>query len=427
LSQPGFPQLMVVDPNAVPETHWIAKRWPVTNSRSNHRYIRLAMRDNAHNLDASTIAAAEELYPVGHPLRLIKIEGRRGLEVNGTPVYTGAFVRSRHAATALDLNPELPLCEAYDYGFHHPCVVWYQWAPWGHLRVLGGVMGSDLHLDAFLPIVERYRDCGSRIGSTSTRRATRPARMRTRKGCAGRRSRCCGTGIGNTASATRTASTSPCAITRTPTPPSAEVAATQKAATYMRRRVNGEEAFLVDTERWMFGGVERRAVRLVLRGRVGSRLRARRRGAALGTAGHALCRRKDGWFEHPMNCFEYGLQAHVLDLPLGNVNARRGQDPARGAADAGRRSGSSRKQQQDQDPDERTTREAAREEPGRGIRLRGLESPRCEVGYGVDMQRCFILMRELRLHICAGCRGVQTSTPMPALTTPRRKPKQGKK
>jgi hypothetical protein len=28
--------------------------------------------------------------------------------------------------------------------------------------------------------------------------------------------------------------------------------------------------------------------------------------------------KKDGWFEHPQNCFEYGLQAHVLDLPQSN-------------------------------------------------------------------------------------------------------------
>jgi hypothetical protein len=44
--------------------------------------------------------------------------------------------------------------------------VFYQVAPWGWICACsGGVMGSDLHLDAFLPIVERYRGiCGSRSG-----------------------------------------------------------------------------------------------------------------------------------------------------------------------------------------------------------------------------------------------------------------------
>ncbi len=69
LSQPGFPQMMIVSPNPVSDSHWIAQRWPVTNRNALHRYIRVAMRDNAHNLDPSTIAAAESLYPVGHPSR----------------------------------------------------------------------------------------------------------------------------------------------------------------------------------------------------------------------------------------------------------------------------------------------------------------------------------------------------------------------
>jgi hypothetical protein len=353
LSQPGFPQLMVVDPNAVPETHWIAKRWPVTNSRSNHRYIRLAMRDNAHNLDASTIAAAEELYPVGHPLRLIKIEGRRGLEVNGTPVYTGAFVRSRHAATALDLNPELPLCEAYDYGFHHPCVVWYQWAPWGHLRVLGGVMGSDLHLDAFLPIVERYRDCGSRIGSTSTRRATRPAPMRTRKGCAGRRSRCCGTGIGNTASATRTASTSPCRYHPNANAPERRVAANQRAATYMRRRVNGEEAFLVDTEHWVLAELKDERFDSFFVDGLEAGYVLRRRAAALGTPRHALGAEERRLVRASDELFRVRAASACLGPAARERERGRGQDPARGAAEREAQR-ELRKQQEDQvDPDER--------------------------------------------------------------------------
>ena len=128
LSQPGFPQVMVVSPNHIPDSHWIAKTWPKTNTKPLHRYIRLAMRDNRHNLDPQTIEAAELLYPVGHPMRAAKLEGARGLDVHGTPVYLGAFVRSRHVRS-LPILPDLPLYEAYDYGFHHPCVIWYQWAP----------------------------------------------------------------------------------------------------------------------------------------------------------------------------------------------------------------------------------------------------------------------------------------------------------
>lgn len=322
LSQPGYPQLMVVDPNAVPDSHWIAKQFPTNNSRPNHRYIRVAMRDNAHNLDAVTIAAAEELYPVGHPLRAIKIEGRRGLEVNGTPVYTGAFVRSRHvAADNIPVNPDLPLCEAYDYGFHHPCVVWYQWAPWGHLRVLGGVMGSDLHLDAFLPIVERYRDLWfpvrGRIDATCDPAGANENAQGLR-----------GTPVGmlndwyyEHGEKDEHGDAVSVTFLKDANHPERRVAANQKAATYMRRLVAGKEAFLVDPERWVLAELkDERYDSFFIDGlETGYVLEDEARHSEKLGSFHVP--KKDGWFEHPMNCFEYGLQAHVLDLPKGNERA----------------------------------------------------------------------------------------------------------
>lgn len=317
ISQPGFPQQMIVDPNAVPHSHWIAKQWPVDNSRAQHRYLRLAMRDNAHNLDAATIEAAELLYPIGHPLRGIKIEGRRGLDVSGTPVYAGAFIRSRHvAAESIALNPQLALCEAYDYGFHHPCVVWYQYAPWGHLRMLGGVMGEDLHLDAFLPIVERYRtqwfpDRRALDATCDPAGANENAQ--------GLR----GTPVGMLRDWYRTNGdrNSKGDVVFPLYRPDANVperryAANQLAATYMRRQVNGAEAFLVDPDRWMLvSATEERADSFFIDGlEAGYVLEDEpRHSSRLGTY---TVPKKDGWFEHPMNCFEYGLQAHVLDLPL---------------------------------------------------------------------------------------------------------------
>ncbi len=320
LSQPGFPQLMVVSPNPVPENHWIAKTWPIANTHAQHRYIRVAMRDNRHNLDAGTIDAAEQLYPVGHPLRRVKLEGQRGLDVRGTPVYLGAFVRSRHVQP-LDIAPDLPLCESYDYGFHHPCVVWYQWAPWGWLRVLGGVMGSDLHLDAFLPIVERYRDLWF------------PRRLRLDATCDP-------AGANENAQGMRG---TPVQMLRdwyrehgernehglfvSPTyladanHPERRVAANQRIATYMRRRVNGQEAFLVDPERWVLAELkdERHDSFFVDGLEAGYVLEDEsRHSPKLGTYSVP---KKDGWFEHPMNCAEYAAQAHVLDLPMGNERA----------------------------------------------------------------------------------------------------------
>jgi hypothetical protein len=319
LSQPGYDQQLVVAPNPVPDTHWIGVRFPKNNTRAGHRYIRLAMRDNAHNLDKATIDAAELLYPVGHPLRRVKLEGRRGLDVRGKPVYLGAFNRDRHvAADRLPINLDLPLYESYDYGFHHPCVVWYQWAPWGHLRVLGGVMGSDLHLDAFLPIVERYRalwfpqrgrleavcDPAGAANNSQGLRGTPVGLLRDWYYEHGEKDQ-----QGKTLSPLYLSDANM---------PERRVAANQRAATYMRRRVNGQEAFAVDPERWVLValGEEKRDSFFIDGLEAGYVLEDEPRHS--GKLGSFYVPKKDGWFEHPQNCFEYGLQAHVLDLPQSN-------------------------------------------------------------------------------------------------------------
>lgn len=320
LSQPGYPQQMIVSPNPIPDTHWIAKKWPVDNRITNHRYIRMSIWDNRHNLDPQTIQAAEILYPEGHPQRRTKLEGKRGLDVRGTPVYTGAFHRARHVAK-VDLIPDLPLCEAYDYGFHHPCVLFYQYAPWGWVRVLGGVMGSDMHLDAFLPVAERYRNLWF------------PSRLRLESTCdpAGANENAQGlrgTPVGllrdwYAQHGERDAhgqSVSPRFISDA-NAPERRHAANELAATYMRHHVNGAEAFLVDKERWVLAELnDERFDNFFIDGlEVGYVLEDEaRHSSRLGTF---WIPKKDGLFEHGQNCFEYGLQAHVLDLPLNGERA----------------------------------------------------------------------------------------------------------
>lgn len=314
LSQPGYAQQLIVSPNPVPETHWIARRFPPANGIPQHQYLSLAIWDNAHNLDPQTIEAAEALYPVGHPLRRVKLEGRRGLDVKGKPVYMGAFVRSRHLAIdSLPVNPSLPLGEAYDFGFHHPCVIWYQWAPWGVLRILGGVLGHDLHLDAFLPIVQRYRD-----------------RWFPRRGLL--QSCCDPAGAAENSQGLRG---NPVTVLREwyrlhgdpavqpefqpdANHPEKRTAAIQIAVTYMRAvAFNGEEAFLVDPERWrmVMDGDERYDSFFVDGLEAGYVLEDEpRHSQKLGTY---WVPKKDGFYEHPMNCFEYAVQCHVRELPMG--------------------------------------------------------------------------------------------------------------
>lgn len=329
LSQPGFPQRMLVTPNPVPETHWIARKWPVKNTRQDHAYFSLSIWDNAHNLAPETIRAAETLYPEGHPARRTKLEGRRGLDVRGTPVYVGAFSRSRHV-TPVAFTPELALLESYDYGFHHPAVVFGQTAPWGWLRILGGIMGQDLHLDEFLPIVERYRakwfshevdgqlvaptfiqSCGDPAGANENSQGLRGKPISLLRGWYREHGK---------------ASVVP-QFKPSANHPEHRRAAIDTAATYMRHQsLKGKECFLVDPERWVLatrtevGLIEERYDSFFVDGlELGYVLEGdARHSTRLGTFHVPV---KDGWFEHGQNCFEYLMQQFVPELPAASARA----------------------------------------------------------------------------------------------------------
>ena len=156
LSQKGYPHQLTLSPNPPGEDHWLVGMFPEDNSKADHRLIRLAMEDNAHNLDPSYLQAIDQAYPVGHPMRRRLIEGKRGLNVRGHPVYGSVFDRAR-MAHACGLVRELPVYEAWDFGFHHPCVVWAQLLPHGVWRWLGGLMGRELFIEDFAPLVLQYR------------------------------------------------------------------------------------------------------------------------------------------------------------------------------------------------------------------------------------------------------------------------------
>jgi hypothetical protein len=156
LSQKGYPHAITITPQAVEETAWIAKEFPADNAIPHRRYIPLSVYDNAHNLDAETIRNLEETYPLGHPKRQTLIDGRRGMNVIGDPVYAGAFNRRLHER-ALAFTPTLPLEEAIDFGKHHPCWICRQVDPFGAVLVLGGLQGEDMFLDDFMRTVTRYR------------------------------------------------------------------------------------------------------------------------------------------------------------------------------------------------------------------------------------------------------------------------------
>jgi hypothetical protein len=164
LSQAGMPHQMLLTPNPPDENHWLAREFPEANNLKGRKYYSAPIHANAHNLPPETIPALEQAYPASHPKHRSAVLGRRGLNVIGKPVYGGdpekglapMYDRALHLKP-LSMNPDLTLCESLDFGKHHPCVVWGQFTPWNQLHLLGGLMGQNLYLEDFAPMILRYR------------------------------------------------------------------------------------------------------------------------------------------------------------------------------------------------------------------------------------------------------------------------------
>jgi hypothetical protein len=92
-----YPLKLVLVHNSVNKGHWIDKEFPLDGAgnctKPGHAHIRADLYSNAANLGETVMAGYEMSYPVGHPLRTVAIEGRRGLTRTGSPVYEHEFKR----------------------------------------------------------------------------------------------------------------------------------------------------------------------------------------------------------------------------------------------------------------------------------------------------------------------------------------------
>lgn len=323
LSQNGHPHQIVISPNSVDENHWIAREFPEDNHIRHHKYISLSVYDNAHNLSEATIRGLEETYPPGHAKHRPAILGLRGLNVIGDPVYgpldptkpeTAAFQRQRHER-ALTLNPHLPLYEAIDFGKHHPCVVWAQYTPYGELMVLGGVIGQNLFLEDFAPIVQQYR------------KTWFPDALEVQTCCDPAGSHDNSQGVKNNGVSVLTDLGFVPTYKPDSNSPAVRAAIIERLAGYMRRRSPMGEAFGIDDSRW---------VRISPEGMTAWKFLSD--GLEVGyvwdahmvSVGSKQIRKptKDGWYEHGQNCLEYvehnfgGVQP-TLEQAMRHANAVR--------------------------------------------------------------------------------------------------------
>ena len=292
LSQPGKRQQMVITPNAVEQDHWIAEEFPADNSKPGRLYIPLSVRDNAHNLDPSVIPALERLYPQAHPKHRTLVMGLRGMNVIGDPVYAGAFNRQLHEHAIAWRADAGELQEAIDFGKHHPCVVYRQVTAWGEILYLGGLLGQDMFLEDFLPLVLQYRSqwfpgaavrtCCDPAGASDTSHGMRQNAVKILQDHGFRP---VWKGDSNS--------------------PDVRLAMVERIAGHMRKRAgSGREVLQVDNERWL---------RISTDACVTDRFLADGWEAGYVWDAHMVSvgskqmrkPKKDGWYEHGQNCAEY--------------------------------------------------------------------------------------------------------------------------
>lgn len=162
--QSGYTHQFTLSPNPMNRDSWLAEQFPERDKRArfniwqsmpDRRYYAVSLFDNAHNLPAAKIAAALSIYPPTHPKHRTMILGLRGLNVVGQAVYRSQYVQDVHHVR-LGYSRSLPLLVGIDFGKHHPCAVFCQMPYYGGLHVLGGLLGQDMYIDDFAPLVKRY-------------------------------------------------------------------------------------------------------------------------------------------------------------------------------------------------------------------------------------------------------------------------------
>lgn len=301
--QGGYPHQLIFSPNPPNPGHWLTTEFPESAVKRlpGRNLYSLSLYDNAHNLPKETILGIEASWPPEHAKYRSLVMGKRGLNVIGKPVYGGMFKRGVHVRP-LQYDPHSILYESYDFGKHHPCVLFAQTPYYGGLHVLGGIMGTGestlvegMFLEDFIPLAKQYRadwfpevaairSCCDPAGTHYNSQGTRYTGLSILKQ----------EGINPIWRENSNA-------------PDVRIAVIDRVAGHMRRRTaGGTEAFGVndDPEMWL---------RVSSDGPVNDQFLADGCEAGYVWSAHEVSvgskkvrvPKKDGWFEHGQNCLEY--------------------------------------------------------------------------------------------------------------------------
>lgn len=156
MRQHQFRHQITLTPNPPHPNHWLCDHFPEDNRIKNRHMYSVSLYDNSHNLPEQTLRGLESSYPPEHAKHRVVILGKRGVNVMGVPVYENLFQRDLHSRP-LVYDPTRPLFECVDYGKTNPAWVVAQQTEWGGMHFLAGLIGRQMFLEDFLPVVMQYR------------------------------------------------------------------------------------------------------------------------------------------------------------------------------------------------------------------------------------------------------------------------------
>jgi len=133
--------------------HW-TYRWFVERAAVNPSRYKLVVASSYENpyLPREYIETLEQEYSPQWVRRYL--HGEFGFIVKGTAVYQ-QFSEDVHVVPDLEYIPDRPVIRAWDFGFHHPAVLWSQVGPDGVLHVILEKMGTDILLSKFAEEIVR--------------------------------------------------------------------------------------------------------------------------------------------------------------------------------------------------------------------------------------------------------------------------------
>lgn len=156
IRQPGYPHQLIFSPNPPDENFYLADQFPDDNSIPHRKFYRVSLADNRHNISDEKYEELLKLYPQTHARYKSLILGIRGANVTGITVYNDVFKRKQHYAPC-HYDETRPVLEAFQSGQHHPSYLAAQRTYWGGLNILGAILGKQMMLEDFMPIVKKYR------------------------------------------------------------------------------------------------------------------------------------------------------------------------------------------------------------------------------------------------------------------------------